>query len=566
MPQFDAIVVGSGISGGWSAKELTERGLKVALLHRGIKVDPGEHYSDFLDPWEAPNQNRVNEELRNKEYPNVPGKTLVESNRAFWTSLADSPYDTESGTKFDWLHGDTSGGKSVTWGRRTFRLGPQDFTANLEDGHGVDWPIRYEDLEKWYEKVEVFAGISGSYENLPHLPDSVFQKPFELNCGEKKVKAGLEAAFPTRKMINTRCAHLTEPTKEQQEMGRGKCLGRNLCARGCSFGAYFSSVNATLPAAEATGNLTQIPHAIVDSVVYDDATGRVTGVKYIDEKTGKAQIVTAKIVFLNASTVGTTMIMLNSTSERFPNGLANDSGQLGLNLMDHVSPRGAITGDILGLDDKYYAGRAPAGFYIPRYANITETGSNFLRGFGFQGKAERTGWTGNRPGIGERFKVANRTPGRWRINMTAFGEVLPDAKNKMYLHPEQRDKWGIPVPVFDAKMRENELKMMQQANRDARAMLEAAGCVNIRGGEIKTVDDISIMGNRIHEMGTARMGRDPETSVLDRNNAAHSIPNLFVTDGACMTSAACQNPSLTYMALSARAAHFAADQLESGAL
>lgn len=566
MADFDAIVVGSGMSGGWSAKELTERGLKVLLLHRGMDVDPVKDYSDSGDPWDYPNLNRINEEERAAEYPNAPGGPLVASNRHFWAPFSEDPFQQEEDTEFHWIHGETSGGKSLTWARRTYRFGEHDFLGNKEEGIGIDWPIRYADLEPWYARVERFAGISGSYENLPQLPDSVFQKPFELNCVELELKKRIEAAFPTRKLINTRCAHLTEPTEEQNALGRGKCLGRSLCQRGCTYGAYFSSVSATLPAARATGNLTQIDHAIVHSLVYDDDTGRISAVRYIDERDGTPHTATARIVVLNASTVGTTIIMLNSLSERFPNGLANDSGQLGRNIMDHVSPLSNITADVPGFEDMYHAGRAPAGYYIPRFANFTESNDGFLRGYGYQGSARRRGWTGNRAGIGQAFKEANRTPPPWSMLMVPFGEVLPRPENRMYLHATEKNKWGIPIPVFDASMGDNELKMMQQAVRDGVAMLEAAGCTNIKSKMPESVDDLSKMGNRIHEMGTARMGRDPETSVLNGWNQAHAIDNLIVSDGACMTSSACQNPSLTYMAIAARAAHHAADLMEEGVL
>jgi choline dehydrogenase-like flavoprotein len=567
VPDFDAIVIGSGMSGGWSAKELCERGLKVLVLERGRQLDPAVDYSDFKPPWERPNLDRVPEDEMAQHYhvqhAGVP-YAVTETTKQFWVKDDEHPYETAPERQFSWLRGYHTGGKSIMWGRQSYRLGPQDFESNKNDGHGVDWPIRYRDLAPWYDKVERFAGISGNRDGVPQLPDGVFQPPFAFAAAEAHVKQKVERAFPTRKVINARIAHLTAPTEEQTALGRGACQSRNYCNRGCSFGAYFSSMSATLPAAERTGNYTLVSNAIVQKIEYDPATRRVTGVRVIDAISKEGRTYTAKLIFLNASTIATTMIMLNSTSEAFPNGLANRSGQLGRNLLDHIGG-GMAFGKLNGFEDRYYAGRSPGGIYIPRYANITERDESFVRGFGFQGGARRTGWNGDRPGIGADFKTANRTPGDWFIFIGAFGEMLPNPENRMTLHATRKDAWGMPIPVFNVAAGANETAMMDRAGRDAKAMLEAAGATDIISSAGREVS-LTEPGKLIHEMGTARMGADPTQSVLNGWNQAHDAANLFITDGACMPSGGCQNPSLTYMALSARAAHHAADLVRDGAL
>ncbi len=569
MADFDAIVIGSGMSGGWVAKELCERGLKVLVLERGREIDPAVDYTDHLAPWQRPNLDRIPEdEVAQHYYVQKTGVSYAvqETTKQYWVKDDEHPYETAEGKPFDWLRGYHTAGKSIMWSRQTYRLGPQDFESNKQDGHGIDWPIRYNDLRPWYEHVERFAGISGSRENLPQLPDSIFQPAFELTAGEQVLKRGVESAFPTRKVISARIAHLTAPTEEQTALGRGACQSRNYCHRGCSFGAYFSSMSATLPAARRTGNLTMVHNAIVQKLDYDPATQRISGVRVIDAQTKEERVYTSNVVFLNASTVATTVLMLNSTSETFPNGLANRSGQLGRNLVDHVG-QAVAAGMVPGLDDRYHAGRAPGGIYIPRYANITEHDTDFVRGFGFQGGVKRQGWNGDRAGIGADFKTANRTPGPWFAYISAFGEMLPNPDNRITLHPTRRDEWGMPVPVIDCAFGENERKMMQRASRDAKAMLEAAGIYVVMSSESMPIEMVmSKPGNKIHEAGTARMGADPMQSVLNGWNQAHDVPNLFVTDGASLPSNGCQNPSLTYMAISARAANHAADLMRDGAL
>jgi len=556
---FDAIVVGSGMSGGWAAKELTERGLKVLLLERGRNV---EHRKDYTGegkaPWQLPYRDRVPEPLVEKDY-NTQSECYAfkDTTKHFFVKDSETPYVTPEGKPFPWIRGYHLGGRSLTWHRQSYRLGDHDFGANKLDGHGVDWPIRYKDIAPWYDRVELFAGISGSIENLPQLPDGKFQPPMALNCVEKAVKKKVESEFPGRKVIIGRAAHLTAPTQEQLKLGRSRCQYRNECQRGCSFGAYFSSLSATLPAARNTGNLTIVTDAVVESVAYDEESGRASGVHVVDANTKAKRMYGAKIVFLCASTLGTAQIMLNSRSERFPNGIANDSGTLGRYLMDHVGGIG-IFGEVPGFLDQYHAGRRPSGIYIPRFRNITEPDDRFLRGFGYQGEASRREWNrGTRePGIGVELKSNLRQPGPWDFGIGGFGEMLPYEHNRVWLDDKQTDQWGMPVLNIDCTHGENEKAMLKTIVEDARDMLEAAGAVNIG-----LWGQAFPPGLLIHEMGTARMGLDPATSVLNKHNQAHDVPNLFVTDGACMTSSACQNPSLTYMALTARAAHAAADML-----
>ena len=568
--EFDAIVIGSGMSGGWAAKELCEKGLKVLLLERGRELSVEKDYSDMLSPWERPNLDRIQEDELKKHYPmhsKAIGWVVHETTKQFWVKEDEQPYETPEDAPFEWVRGYHSGGKSLMWGRHSYRFGPQDFEANKRDNVGVDWPIRYDDLAPWYDHVERFAGISGDRDGIPSLPDGVFQPAFELTMPEKAFQERVNKAFPTRRVIAARVAHLTAPTQEQMDLGRGPCQVRDHCHRGCSFGAYFSSVSSTLPAARNTGNMTLISHAIVHSIDYDPATKRASGVRVIDANTGEPRAYKARIIFLNASPVASTMIMLNSKSAAFPNGLANSSGQLGHNLMDHFGGAGA-NGEIPGFDEYYYAGRRPGGIYIPNFANVTEHDKPFLRGYGFQGGSSRPGWTGNRPGIGQDFKQANRTPGSWSIGIGAFGDMLPNYRNTISLHATKTDKWGMPIAVINCRLGENELKLMQAAAKDAKAMLEAAGCVNVRASDPDkmTLESLTKPGNKIHEMGTARMGRDPRTSVLNGWCQSHDVPNLFITDGSCMASSAVQNPSLTYMALTARAANHAAELLKEGAL
>ena len=562
MADFDAIVVGSGISGGWAAKELCERGLKTLVLERGPDIDPAKDYTDMLDPWEKTHLDRVRPEEAQAHYHRQKNVyVFFESTKHFWVKDSEHPYQTAEGTDFEWYRGYHVGGRSLLWARMSFRLGDLDFGANKRDGVGVDWPIRYADIEPWYDKVEDFVGVSGDLTGVPTLPAGRYLPPFEMNCVEEKLQTTLAEHYDDRKIVVAPVANLRKAQPHHHALGRGDCQARNLCYRGCSFGAYFSSNSATLPAAKATGNLTLRPDSIVHSVIYDEEAKKVSGVRVIDRVTKEAKTYTADMVFLNASAIPTAMILLNSRSASFPNGLANRSGQVGRNLMDHVA--GARVGaKVHGIDDRHTFGRRPAPGYIPRYVNYPENNKSYKRGFAFQVYAERASWSGHRPGIGKDLKVANRTPGDWIVTFDAYAEMLPNFDNHVRLHPTQTDQWGMPVPVMDCRMGENERALLQAASDDAVEMLSRDGFSDI----VRSPVEPTKPGNRIHEMGTARMGRDPSTSVLNEWNQCHDIPNLFVTDGACMTSSAVQNPSITYMALSARAANHAADLKEAGAL
>lgn len=553
---YDAIVVGTGISGGWAAKELCEGGLKTLVLERGPDV---KHLVDYPtmhdDPWDMPYKgNLTQEEL--KRYPkqsrSVVGRRK-ESIHFFVDDLEHPYYENKS---FNWIRGYHVGGRSLTWGRKCYRWSDLDFNANTSDGLGIDWPIRYKDIAPWYDYVERHAGISGNRDGLPQVPDGQFMPPFELNCGERLAKRRIESVFPERKLIIARTANITTPKDH-----RGKCMVRNRCDRGCPYGAAFSSQSATIPYAVATGNMTLKTGSIVDSVIYDPDKKKAIGVKVIDQETHEEMKFYAKLIFLNASAVASTAILLNSRSDRFPDGLGNDSGELGHNLMDHVLGIGA-RGIIEGLEDKYYSGRKPAGFYVPRFRNLNKSTrmNNYHRGFAYHGSVKRMDWRDSDDdfAFGGKYKDGLMQPGPWSIAMRGFGECLPYHENRMFLNHDKRDKWGLPTVSFDAEFRKNEKIMCEDMAACAGEMLEAAGAK-----EINVNRNTDTIGSAIHEMGTARMGREPKTSVLNAYNQVHAVPNVFVTDGACMTSSACQTPSLTYMALTARAAHYAIKQLEN---
>jgi choline dehydrogenase-like flavoprotein len=560
--EFDAIVVGSGMSGGWAAKELAERGLKVLLLERGRDVKHREDYvTEGKANWELPYRGQIPEAIVDSEYAvQKDCYAFSDFTKQFFVNDRENPYATPEEKPFTWIRGYHLGGRSLTWHRQSYRWSDLDFEANKLDGHGNDWPIRYKDIAPWYDYVETFAGISGAHDGIPQLPDGQFQPPYEMNCVEKEVKQKVEAAFPDRNVIIGRAAHLTEPTAEQQSLGRSRCMSRSECQRGCSFGAYFSSLSATLPAAERTGNLTTITDAIVDSVIYDADSNRATGVRVIDANTRENRTYSSRVLFLCASTLGTTQILLNSMSDQFPNGLANSSGVLGHYLMDHIGGP-VTTGDYLGHTNRYDSGRRPTECYIPRFRNVADKDDRFLRGFGYQGGAKRPDWQRGEGvvGIGAELKANMRGPGPWQVSFEGFGEMLPDRRNRVWLDENRKDEWGIPVLNIECEHRENEHAMIQAMAADATDMLNSAGLHNVQAETW-----LAPPGLLIHEMGTARMGHDPATSVLNEFNQAHDVPNLFITDGAAMASSACQNPSLTYMALTARASATAADMLKEG--
>lgn len=556
---YDAIVVGSGISGGWAAKELTELGLKVLMLERGKNI---EHIKDYKnaqkETWDYPHRGAPTQEMManypvlRRDYP------LNEPTLGMWANEIENPYVEKK--RFDWFRGYQVGGRSLLWGRQSYRFNKRDFTANAEEGIAVDWPIRYEEIAPWYDYVEGFAGISGSKDGFDVLPDGVYQKPMPLNCVEKDVAKRIQTAFKgQRHLIPGRTSNMTEAKLEE---GRIQCQYRNKCWMGCPYGAYFSTQSSTLPAAVKTGNLTIRPFSIVREIIYDKDKKRAKGVEIIDAETNQTYQFNSKIVFVCASAFNSTWILMNSATDVWEQGLGSSSGELGHNVMDHHFRIGA-SGIAEGYEDKYHYGRRPSGFYIPRFRNWGSDKRDYLRGYGYQGAANREGWRKDvaEMGIGAALKEAISTPGQWQIGMTAFGEMLPDHSNRIYLDKTKTDKWGNPVLAMDVEIKENEIKMRKDMMQDAIDMLEQSGIKNVSG-----FDSDYYPGQGIHEMGTARMGRDPKTSVLNAHNQVWDALNVFVTDGACMTSASCVNPSLTYMALTARAAHFAVDQLKKGNL
>lgn len=554
---FDAIVVGSGISGGWAAKELTERGLKVLMLERGRDHQHIKDYkTSFKDPWEFPYRGKTTQAQR-ETYPVIHrGWAANERIMDSWVNEKEAPYTEVK--PFTWWRSYQLGGRSILWGRQSYRWSDLDFEANAKEGIGVDWPIRYRDIAPWYDHVEKFAGISGSREGLAHLPDGHFLPPMDLNCVEKDVAARIKEKFKgERHLFIGRVANLTEAIE-----GRTKCQFRDRCWEGCQFGGYFSTQSSTLPAAMKTGNLTVRPFSIVKNLIYDKNTKKAKGVEVLDAETNQTYEYYAKIVFLNASALNSTWVLFNTATDVWPGGLGSSSDQLGHNVMDHHYNLGA-SGSIEGFEDKYYSGRRANGFYIPRFVNLGNDKRDFLRGFGYQGAASRFGW--NRQvaelSVGSQYKDEAAEPGGWGIGATGFGEILPYHENRITLDRNTKDKWGLPVLSMDCEMKDNELKMRKAIVEEIKNMFEAVGVK-----KINTWDNGHALGHGIHEMGTARMGNDPKTSVLNKNNQVWDAQNVFVTDGACMTSSACQNPSLTYMALTARAADFAVGELKKGNL
>lgn len=548
---FDAIVIGSGMTGGWAAKELCEKGLKTLVLERGRNV---EHIKDYPTatkaPWELPHRDNLPLSIKNENPIVSKCYAFNESTQHFFVKDAEHPYIQQK--PFAWIRGYQTGGKSLLWARWTQRWSDLDFEANAKEGVGVDWPIRYKDIEPWYSYVEKFVGISGNRDGIPHLPDGEFQPPMEMNCVEKHFKESVEGAFPNRHVIISRTANLTKGLN-----GRGPCQYRDMCARGCPFAGYFSSVSATLPAAAATGNMTLRPFSVVHSLIYDEGQKKVTGVRVIDANTHQQTEYYAKLIFLNAGTLNTTLVLLNSTSTSFPNGLGNNYDVLGHYLMDH-NYRAHAGGTHEGFQDQVTYGRRPTGIYIPRFRNVgKDVQKAFLRGYAFAAGGNRSIGADTAESIGAAFKDKMYEPGMWSIWMTGMGECLPDEKNKVSLSKDKKDSWGMPLLEIDCKFRRNETTMLQDIITTALEMLDKAGFKNIYA-----YDSQEAPGYGIHEMGTARMGKNPKTSVLNKNNQLWVAPNVFVTDGACMASSACQNPSLTYMALTARAVDFAVKELK----
>ena len=553
---FGAIVVGTGISGGWATKELTEKGLKTLVLERGRMVKHPDYPTATKDPWEFANADKpTQEDLQKQGVQNRTGYTIRQSTKHWFVDDQENPYSETK--RFDWMRGYHVGGRSITWGRQSYRLGDLDFGANAKDGIAVDWPVRYNEIAPWYDYVESYIGVSGQAEGLSQLPDGKFLPPMELNCVELDLKKSMMDKFG-RMLTIGRTAHLTAPLAHSPQ--RGTCQYRNLCSRGCPYGAYFSSLSSTLVAAEKTGNMTLRPNSIVHELIYDEQKGKATGVRIQDAETGEQTEFYANVIFLCASTFGSTSILLNSISNRFPNGFGNDSGELGCNIMDHHLNVGG-GGEVVGMEDKYVSGRRANGLYIPRYQNVGKDKRDYLRGFGYQGGGNRQGWSRMvaEYSIGKDLKDAVTAPGIWSIGMGGFGEFLPYHENRVTLNKDKKDKYGLPTLTFDVEIKENEIRMRKDMERDAAEMLDAAGVKNI-----KTHNGLYGPGLGIHEMGAARMGKDPKTSVLNKFNQVHACKNVFVTDGSFMTSSACVNPSLTYMAFTARAVDHAVSELKKG--
>jgi choline dehydrogenase-like flavoprotein len=553
---YDAIVIGSGISGGWAAKELCEKGLKTLVLERGRNVEHIKDYTTAMTPpWGF--KHREDLSLKTREENPIVSRCYAfnEGTEHFFVKDKEHPYIQTR--PFDWIRGYQVGGKSLLWARWTQRWSEMDFEANSKDGTAIDWPIRYKDIAPWYSYVEKFAGISGNRDGLPQVPDGEFLPPMEMTCLEKYFKKSIEENFPGRNMIISRTANLSRAIN-----GRGPCQYRDLCFRGCPFGGYFSSNSATLPAAVATGNLTLRPFSVVHSIIYDEKKQRAKGVRVIDTNTLETSEYFAKIIFLNAGTLNSTLILLNSTSSRFPRGMGNDSGALGKYLMDH-NYRGRVGGEYKGFDDQYYFGRRPTGVYVPRFRNLNgKKETNFIRGYAYAcGSSRERGNDAGEAHIGKELKDQLSEPGNWYFSMTGMGECLPDVRNQVILSKDQKDRWGMPLLEIDCRFGDNETEMLKDILNSGAEMMERAGFTNIQ-----QIDTHQAPGLGIHEMGTARMGRESKSSVLNAHNQVWGAPNVFVTDGACMTSGACQNPSLTYMALTARAADYAVQEVKKGNL
>ncbi len=554
---FDVIVIGSGITGGFAAKEFCEKGLKTLLVERGRNV---EHIKDYptatLHPWEF--ENRLNIDSIEKSKNPIRSSSADAGNLHFFVDEKTHPYIQEK--PFNWIRGYQVGGKSLTWGRQCYRLGDLDFNANLKDGVGIDWPVRYKDISPWYDYVENYVGISGKNEGLAHFPDGNYLPPMEMNCIEDYLSKKIRSKYADRIVTIGRVANLTRGWQ-----GRGPCQYRNLCSRGCPFSGYFSSNSATIPAAFSTGNLSLITDSIVLEIIYDEKNRMASGVRVMDSLTKKVSEFYAKIIFVNASTIATASILLNSKSKSFPTGLGNTSGQIGHNLMDHFVGTGA-TGEFEGFQDQYYAGRRPVGIYIPRFRNISvETTKNeFIRGYGLQGMGSRVSWRENAskvPGFGKDFKEKISKPGPWQIWLGGWGETLPDYNNHVSLDEKETDQWGLPLVKISFEYHENEREMVKDVQSSIEEMFNFSGFKNIN-----SYSHLNPGGSAVHEMGTARMGNDPKTSVLNKFNQMHDVPNVFVTDGSFMTSSGTVNPSLTYLAFTARACDYAFREMKNGNL
>ena len=558
---YDAIVIGSGISGGWAAKELCEKGLKTLVLERGRDVKHKKDYPTATkNPWDFQHREQLPLSVVKDNPITARCYAFDDATSHFFVKDKEHPYIQEK--PFDWIRGYQVGGKSLIWARQTQRWSNYEFEAPARDGFAVDWPIRYRDIAPWYSHVEKFVGISGNRDNIEQLPDSEVLPPFELNCVEKHMQKRIMEKYPKRHVIIGRCAHLTQPQQQHLDQGRGQCQARHKCYRGCPFGGYFSSNSSTIPYAAATGNLTLRPFSVVHSIIYDENKKRATGVRVIDSETKESMEFYAKIIFVNAACLNTNLVLLNSTSSRFPNGLGNDNELLGTHIAFH-NYRGSLNGTMEGFEDGYYYGRRPTSVFMPSFRNVFKQETDFLRGYMVAFSAGRSGWgQGNyQEGIGASYKESITEPGGWNVFMMMQGETVPKKENHVRLSKDQRDAWGIPLLITSVGYDDNDEKLMKDFLQQAEEMMHVSGIKNISGG-----DSGQAPGLDIHEMGGVRMGKDPKTSLLNEWNQLHHCKNVFVTDGACMTSVGNQNPSLTFMALTARAANHAVEELKNGAL
>ncbi len=551
---YDAIVIGSGISGGWAAKELCEQGLKTLVLDRGRYV---EHLKDYptahKNPWDFPHRGRLPLETRQNNPITSRCYAFNEANEHFFLKDYEQPYVQEK--PFDWIRGNQVGGKSLLWARQVQRWSRLDFEAPARDGFAVPWPFTYNELEPWYTHVEKFIGVSGNRDGLELLPDGAFLPPWQFNQCETSIKEGIVNRYKDRNVVIGRCAHLTEPQPIHIQQGRGQCQARSLCERGCPYGGYFSSNASTLPWAAKTGNLTILPNSVVHSVIYDESQQKATGVRVLDSKMNATEYF-AKIIFVNASTIATNQILLNSVSTRFPAGLGNDNGLLGKYVAFH-NYRGSITATMDGMEDSYYYGRRPCAVMMPNFRNAYKQETNFQRGYMTFYSATRPGWSRGTDGIGTELKASISEPGGWNVYMMMQGETIPQLTNHIRLSKEDKDPMGLPQVIFSVGYDANDELVLKDFLEQGYNMLETAGAKNIA-----THDSKQAPGLDIHEMGGVRMGNNPATSLLNQWNQLHHCKNVFVTDGACMVSTSTQNPSLTFMAITARAANHAIVELK----
>jgi choline dehydrogenase-like flavoprotein len=558
---YDAIVIGSGISGGWAAKELCEQGLKTLVLERGRNVEHNKDYpTATMAPWDFKHRRKMTRAFLDENPLISKAAGFGEDNAHFFIKDNDHPYIQEK--PFDWIRGYQVGGKSLIWGRACQRWSKYEFINPERFGYGIAWPISYDDVAPWYSHVEKFIGVCGNKDGIEAMPDGEFLPPFDLNCVQDVISKKIKEHYPDRNLVHARWAHLTKPNQIHLDQGRGKCQARDMCMRGCPFGGYFSSVSSTLPWAKKTGNLTVRPFSVVHSIIYDEKLGKATGVKVIDANTKEVIEYKARIIFINASALNTNLILLNSTSRRFPKGLGNDNGLLG-KYIGFQNYRAMVNATIDGFLDKYYFGRNPTEIILANYRNLQKQETDYKGGFTTFMNAYRDGHAqqATKLPIGGEFKDALTEPGEWQVYMYIQGETIPKESNHVRLSKDKKDQWGIPLLVTSVDYDDNDERMIRDFLTQTVEMMEKAGCKNITSSDNKQAPGLDI-----HEMGGVRMGKDPETSLLNKWNQLHLCKNVFVTDGACMTSTGNQTPSLLYMALTARAATYAVGEFRKGNL